>query len=55
MFEGMRCKLWALPMRATLHEIIVRVEGDHIEMILHWQGERHRAEAETEIADRGKR
>jgi hypothetical protein len=30
-------------LRAALHEIIVRVEGDHIEMILHWQGGDHTA------------
>ncbi len=30
-------------LRAALHEIIVRVEGGHIEMILHWQGGDHTA------------
>jgi DNA invertase Pin-like site-specific DNA recombinase len=30
-------------LRATLYEIIVRVEGDHIEMVLHWQGGDHTA------------
>jgi DNA invertase Pin-like site-specific DNA recombinase len=30
-------------LRAALHEIIVRIEGDHIEMILHWQGGDHTA------------
>ncbi len=30
-------------LRAALHEIIARVEGDHIEMILHWQGGDHTA------------
>jgi hypothetical protein len=30
-------------LRAALHEIIVRVEGDHIEMILHWHGGDHTA------------
>jgi DNA invertase Pin-like site-specific DNA recombinase len=30
-------------LRAALHEIIVHVEGDHIEMILHWQGGDHTA------------
>jgi DNA invertase Pin-like site-specific DNA recombinase len=30
-------------LRAALHEIIVRVEGDQIEMILHWQGGDHTA------------
>ncbi len=30
-------------LRAALHEIIVRVEGDRIEMILHWQGGDHTA------------
>jgi DNA invertase Pin-like site-specific DNA recombinase len=30
-------------LRAALHEIVVRVEGDHIEMVLHWQGGDHTA------------
>jgi len=30
-------------LRAALHEIVVRVEGDHVEMILHWQGGDHTA------------
>jgi hypothetical protein len=30
-------------MRAALSEIVVRVEADHIEMILHWQGGDHTA------------
>jgi DNA invertase Pin-like site-specific DNA recombinase len=30
-------------LRAALHEIIVRVEEDHINMILHWQGGDHTA------------
>ena len=29
--------------RAALHEIIVRIEGDIIELILHWQGGNHTA------------
>jgi hypothetical protein len=29
--------------RAALHEIIVRIEGDNIELILHWQGGDHTA------------
>ena len=29
--------------RAALHEIIVRIEGDIIELILHWQGGDHTA------------
>jgi DNA invertase Pin-like site-specific DNA recombinase len=28
-------------LRAALHEIIARVDGDHIELILHWQGGDH--------------
>ena len=28
-------------LRAALHEIVVRIEGDFIEMILHWQGGDH--------------
>ena len=28
-------------LRAALHEIVVRVEGDHIDMVLHWQGADH--------------
>lgn len=30
-------------LRTALYEIVVRVEGDHIEMILHWQGGDHTA------------
>jgi len=30
-------------LRAALHEIIVRVEEDHISMVLHWQGGDHTA------------
>lgn len=30
-------------LRAALHEIIVRVDGDQIEMVLHWQGGDHTA------------
>ena len=30
-------------LRAALHEIVVRVEGDLIEMVLHWQGGDHTA------------
>ena len=30
-------------MRAALHEIVVRVEGGFIEMVLHWQGGDHTA------------
>jgi hypothetical protein len=29
--------------RAALSEIVVRVEAEHIEMILHWQGGDHTA------------
>jgi DNA invertase Pin-like site-specific DNA recombinase len=30
-------------LRTALYEIVVRVDGDHIEMILHWQGGDHTA------------
>src|SRR6202012_1815012 len=30
-------------LRATLHEIVVRIEGGFIEMVLHWQGGDHTA------------
>jgi hypothetical protein len=30
-------------MRAALSEIVVRVEAEHIEMVLHWQGGPYRA------------
>ncbi len=30
-------------LRAALHEIVVRIEGDHVEMIVHWQGGDHTA------------
>ena len=30
-------------MRAALSEIVVRVEAEHIEMVLHWQGGDHTA------------
>src|SRR5881394_1248344 len=30
-------------LRAALHEIVVRIEGDHVEMVVHWQGGDHNA------------
>src|SRR5205085_857075 len=30
-------------LRAALHEIVVRIEGDHVEMVVHWQGGDHTA------------
>src|SRR6202040_580545 len=40
--------------RAVLHEIVVRVENDRIEMVLHWQGGDPHAIASQEERDRQK-